>query len=59
MSAIYNRRAGKHDASTFGETKIPQVSQSVENKNYGHKIQSQKARCKKAGRQEKEKVVFS
>ena len=59
MSSIYNRRAGTHDAITYGETKIPQASKpAVKNKNYGHTIKSQKARSQKARSQEKEKVVL-
>jgi hypothetical protein len=59
MSAIYNRRAGTHDANTSGETKIPPASQPVEkSKNYGHKIKSQEARGEKARCRKKEKVVF-
>jgi len=40
MSAIYNHRAGTHDAITFGETKNAGVQSNKRNKNYGHKIQS-------------------
>jgi hypothetical protein len=57
MSAIYNRRAGTHDAIACGETEIPHASQPVGKNNYGHKIKSQKVCCEKARRQEEEKVA--
>jgi hypothetical protein len=55
MSAIYNRRAGTHDAIACGETEIPHASQPVEKITMATKSKAKKSVAKKPAAKKKKK----